>query len=51
MRYKTLCFGFFFIFLAYHTYIPIPENIEEPWKVRVIDAGMKISALMVILFF
>ncbi|NP_001229932.1 uncharacterized protein LOC666803 precursor [Mus musculus] len=46
MRYKTLCFGFFFIFLAYHTYIPIPENIEEPWKVRVIDAGMKISALM-----
>ncbi|XP_052036923.1 arylacetamide deacetylase-like 2 [Apodemus sylvaticus] len=46
MRYKTLCFGSIFIFLAYHSYVAIPENIEEPWKVRIIDAGMKISSLM-----
>ncbi|EDM14842.1 similar to hypothetical protein C130079G13 (predicted) [Rattus norvegicus] len=45
MKHKTLCFGFFFIFLAYYIYIPIPENVEEPWKVRIIDAGMKISSL------
>ncbi|XP_028619486.1 arylacetamide deacetylase-like 2 [Grammomys surdaster] len=49
MRNKILCFGFFFMFLAYLIYVPIPENIEEPWKVRIVDAGMKISSLVAIL--
>ncbi|XP_034357178.1 arylacetamide deacetylase-like 2 [Arvicanthis niloticus] len=49
MTNKTLCFAFFFMFFAYLNYVPIPGNIEEPWKVRIVDAGMKISSLMAIL--
>ena len=47
MGYKTLCFGLTCILFAYNIYTPIPENIEEPWKVRTIDAAIKITSLMV----
>ncbi|KAK7809783.1 hypothetical protein U0070_002572, partial [Myodes glareolus] len=47
---KTLLFGFSCILLAYYTYMPIPENIEEPWKVRFIDILTKITTLTATLF-
>ena len=47
---KTLLFGLSCILLAYYTYIPIPENMEEPWKVRLIDILTKIATLTVIYF-
>lgn len=50
MRCKTLFLGLSCLLFAYYIYAPIPENIEEPWKVRIINAVMKISSLMVIFF-
>lgn len=50
MGYKTLFFGLFCILFAHYIYMPIPENIEESWKVRMIDAVMKITSLLVIFF-
>ncbi|XP_075806799.1 arylacetamide deacetylase-like 2 [Microtus pennsylvanicus] len=47
---KMLLFGLSCILLAYYTYIPIPENIEEPWKVRLIDILTKITTLTATLF-
>ena len=47
MGYKTLCFGLTCILFAYYIYTPIPENIEEPWKVKIIDGAVKITSLMV----
>ncbi|CAO2613043.1 Arylacetamide deacetylase-like 2 [Lemmus lemmus] len=47
---KTLLFGLSCIFLSYYTYIPMPENVEEPWKVRLIDTLTKIATLMATLF-
>ncbi|XP_041515457.1 arylacetamide deacetylase-like 2 [Microtus oregoni] len=47
---KMLLFGLSCILLAYYTYIPIPENIEEPWKVRLIDILTKIATLTATLF-
>ncbi|KAK7809775.1 hypothetical protein U0070_002564, partial [Myodes glareolus] len=47
---KTLLFGISCILLAYYTYMPIPENIEEPWKVRLIDTLTKIATLTATLF-
>lgn len=28
----------------------MPENIEEPWKIRITDAAIKTTSLMVIFF-
>jgi arylacetamide deacetylase-like 2 len=50
MGYKTLCFGFSCILLAYCLYSPIPENIEEPWKVRFTDTLVRVISHMVIYF-
>ncbi|XP_037057643.1 arylacetamide deacetylase-like 2 [Peromyscus leucopus] len=50
MGYKTLCFGFSCILLAYYVYLPFPENIEEPWKVRFMDALIKVTSLVATLF-
>ncbi|CAO2613047.1 Arylacetamide deacetylase-like 2 [Lemmus lemmus] len=47
---KTLLFGLSCIFLSYYTYIPMPENVEEPWKVRLIDTLTKIATLMATFF-
>ncbi|KAM5291808.1 arylacetamide deacetylase-like 2 [Ctenodactylus gundi] len=46
MGYKALCFGLSCILLAYSIYTPLPENIEEPWKVQIVDAGIKVISLM-----
>ncbi|XP_076788198.1 arylacetamide deacetylase-like 2 isoform X2 [Arvicanthis niloticus] len=46
MGYKTLCFGFSCILFAYCFYSPIPENIEEPWKVRYVDTLIKLASHM-----
>ncbi|XP_003502934.1 arylacetamide deacetylase-like 2 [Cricetulus griseus] len=50
MGYKTLCFGFSCVLLAYFVYSPVPENIEEPWKVRFMDALIKVTSLVATLF-
>ncbi|XP_031231872.1 arylacetamide deacetylase-like 2 isoform X2 [Mastomys coucha] len=50
MGYKSLCFGFSCILFAYFLYSPIPENIEEPWKVRYLDATVKVVSYMATLF-
>ncbi|XP_057613355.1 arylacetamide deacetylase-like 2 [Chionomys nivalis] len=47
---KMLLFGLSSILLAYYTYMPIPENLEEPWKVRLIDILTKIATLTATLF-
>lgn len=47
MGYKTLGFGLTCILFAYYIYTLIPENIEEPWKVRIIDGAVKITSFMV----
>ncbi|XP_032752633.1 arylacetamide deacetylase-like 2 isoform X1 [Rattus rattus] len=46
MGYKTLCLGFFCILFAYCIYSPVPENVEEPWKVRTISAIIKITSFL-----
>ncbi|XP_052034674.1 arylacetamide deacetylase-like 2 [Apodemus sylvaticus] len=46
MGYKTLCFGFFCILFAYCIYSPVPENVEEPWKVRFISTLIKMTSLV-----
>ncbi|XP_036045263.1 arylacetamide deacetylase-like 2 [Onychomys torridus] len=50
MEYKTLCFGFSCILFAYYVYSPLPENIEEPWKVRFMDVLIKMTSLVATLF-
>ena len=50
MGHKTLCFGFFCILLAYCFYLPVPEDVEEAWKVRIISAIIKMTSFMVIYF-
>ena len=47
MGYKILCFGLICILFAFYIYTPMPENIEEPWKVRIMDAATKATSLMV----
>ncbi|XP_025769772.1 arylacetamide deacetylase-like 2 [Puma concolor] len=49
MGFKTLCFGLTLILFAYYIYTPLPENIEEPWKVGVIDALIKTTSLTAML--
>ncbi|XP_065799786.1 arylacetamide deacetylase-like 2 [Muntiacus reevesi] len=46
MGYKILCFGLICILFAFYIYTPMPENIEEPWKVRIMDAAIKATSLM-----
>ncbi|XP_005077973.1 arylacetamide deacetylase-like 2 [Mesocricetus auratus] len=50
MGHKALCFGFSCVLLAYCVYSPVPENIEEPWKVRLMDALIKMTSLVATLF-
>ncbi|XP_010985013.1 arylacetamide deacetylase-like 2 [Camelus dromedarius] len=50
MGYKTLCFGLTCILFAYFIYVPIPENVDEPWKVRIVDAVVKTTSLTAMLF-
>uniref|UniRef100_A0ABK0L8R1 Arylacetamide deacetylase-like 2 like n=1 Tax=Rattus norvegicus TaxID=10116 RepID=A0ABK0L8R1_RAT len=49
MGYKTLCFGFSCILFAYFLYLPIPENVEEPWKVKYVDTLIKAASLAALL--
>ncbi|XP_027408230.1 arylacetamide deacetylase-like 2 [Bos indicus x Bos taurus] len=46
MGYKALCFGLTCILCAFYIFTPIPENIEEPWKVRIMDAAIKTTSLV-----
>ncbi|XP_054432682.1 arylacetamide deacetylase-like 2 [Pteronotus mesoamericanus] len=46
MRFKALCLGLLCGLLAAHIYMPIPSNIEEHWKVMVLDATAKICTFM-----
>ncbi|XP_008843059.1 arylacetamide deacetylase-like 2 [Nannospalax galili] len=50
MEYKILLPGLCCILFAYYVYTPIPENVEEYWKVAILDAAMKTSSLTATLF-
>ncbi|KAM9604553.1 arylacetamide deacetylase-like 2 [Trichechus inunguis] len=39
--FKALCFGLFCILFASHIYTPVPDNVEESWKVMALDATAK----------
>ncbi|XP_066111016.1 arylacetamide deacetylase-like 2 [Saccopteryx bilineata] len=43
---KALCLGLFCALLASQIYIPIPGNIEERWKVMVLEAAIKTCTFM-----
>ncbi|XP_062034481.1 arylacetamide deacetylase-like 2 [Lepus europaeus] len=47
---KSLCFGVSCVLFAYYIYTPLPENIEEPWKVMVADAVIKMASITALLF-
>ncbi|XP_054980215.1 arylacetamide deacetylase-like 2 [Sorex araneus] len=49
MACKALCFGLICIIFAYYIYAPMPENIEEPWKVGLIDAAIKTTSFVCML--
>nr|XP_004655969.2 arylacetamide deacetylase-like 2 [Jaculus jaculus] len=44
MGYRTLFFALSFILFAYYIYIPMPEGIDDRWKLAVIDAAIKIAS-------
>lgn len=33
--------------VAYYVYTPLPENIQEPWKLMVVSAGLRTSLHLV----
>lgn len=33
--------------VAYYVYIPLPENIQEPWKLLLLDAGFRTTMHLV----
>uniref|UniRef100_A0A8C5PC57 Arylacetamide deacetylase n=1 Tax=Leptobrachium leishanense TaxID=445787 RepID=A0A8C5PC57_9ANUR len=41
MASKLLCFGLLSVLLAYYIYKPLPDDIEEKWKVLVLDAAFR----------
>ncbi|XP_055970378.1 arylacetamide deacetylase-like 2 [Sorex fumeus] len=49
MAYRALCFGLICVIFAYYIYAPIPENVEEPWKVGFIDAAVKTTSFLCML--
>ncbi|XP_043850463.1 arylacetamide deacetylase-like [Dromiciops gliroides] len=52
---KSLCLLISFALLAYFVYIPLPDNIEEPWKLMITNAFLRanihLSALLEMLGF
>ncbi|XP_068960548.1 arylacetamide deacetylase-like [Petaurus breviceps papuanus] len=42
MGHKALCTVVFCILLAYYAYSPVPENIEEPWKIMIYNSFCKV---------
>ncbi|XP_012646764.1 arylacetamide deacetylase-like 2 [Microcebus murinus] len=50
MGFKALCLGLLFVLFVSYIYKPIPENVEESWKVLALDVPLKILSLMAIYF-
>ncbi|CAH6779105.1 Aadacl2 [Phodopus roborovskii] len=46
MGFKALCFGLFCVSFLSYIYTPIPDNIEETWKVMALDAAAKTCTLV-----
>ncbi|KAM6159631.1 arylacetamide deacetylase-like 2 [Erethizon dorsatum] len=46
MGFKTLCLGMLCVFFLSHIYTPIPDNIEESWKVMALDTIAKTFTFM-----
>ncbi|KAM5293444.1 arylacetamide deacetylase-like 2 [Ctenodactylus gundi] len=46
MNFKALCLGMFCVFFFSHIYTPMPDNIEESWKVMALDAMAKLCTFM-----
>ncbi|XP_075058086.1 arylacetamide deacetylase-like [Mixophyes fleayi] len=38
---KLLCFVLLSVLAAYYVYIPLPDNVEEKWKVMLLDAAFR----------
>ena len=47
MGFKVLCFGLLFVSFLSYIYTPMPDNIEETWKVMALDAVAKTCNLVV----
>ncbi|XP_045412135.1 arylacetamide deacetylase-like 2 [Lemur catta] len=46
MGFKALCLGLFFVFFLSYIHAPIPDNVEESWKIMALDAAAKVFSLM-----
>jgi hypothetical protein len=47
MGFKALCFGLLCVSFLSCIYTPVPDNIEETWKVMALDTVAKTCSLMV----
>ncbi|XP_006149801.1 arylacetamide deacetylase-like 2 [Tupaia chinensis] len=45
MAYKALCLGLMCSLFVYQIYTPIPEDIEEPWKVTMLNVLVRTTEL------
>lgn len=48
---KSLCLLLASVLVAYYVYTPVPETIEERWKLMLINAGFRSVAHVVSLEF
>ncbi|KAL2804551.1 arylacetamide deacetylase-like 2 precursor, partial [Daubentonia madagascariensis] len=45
--FKALCLGLVFVLFVSYIYTPIPDNVEESWKIMVLDASAKVASFMI----
>ncbi|XP_062934601.1 arylacetamide deacetylase-like 2 [Cynocephalus volans] len=50
MGFRALCLGMFCVLFVSHIYTPMPDNIEERWKVMALDAMAKTCTFVAICF-
>uniref|UniRef100_A0A2K6EHN0 Arylacetamide deacetylase like 2 n=1 Tax=Propithecus coquereli TaxID=379532 RepID=A0A2K6EHN0_PROCO len=50
MGFKALCLGLLFGFFVSYIRTPIPDNVEESWKIMALDITAKILSLMAMCF-
>lgn len=51
MMLKALCLGLLCVIFVSHFYTPMPDNIEESWKIMALDAIAKTCTFTVRLTF
>ncbi|XP_006149802.1 arylacetamide deacetylase-like 2 isoform X1 [Tupaia chinensis] len=50
MAFKALCVGLFCVLLVTCIYTPVPDNIEESWKVTALDLAVKTCSFVAMCF-